>query len=48
VIAGTGGYLPERSSPTTSLAAWKGLDTTGSWDRRAHRISRRAHIAAEG
>jgi 3-oxoacyl-[acyl-carrier-protein] synthase-3 len=47
VIAGTGGYLPERSLTNDELAAWKGLDTTDAWIVERTGISRR-HIAAEG
>jgi 3-oxoacyl-[acyl-carrier-protein] synthase-3 len=47
VIAGTGGYLPERSLSNDELAAWKGLETSDAWiiDRTG---IRRRHIAAEG
>ena len=46
VIAGTGGYLPERSLTNDQLAAWKGLETSDAWiiDRTG---IRRRHIAAE-
>jgi 3-oxoacyl-[acyl-carrier-protein] synthase-3 len=47
VIAGTGGYLPERSLSNDELAAWKGLDTSDSWIVERTGIRRR-HIAAEG
>ncbi|HEV7267035.1 MAG TPA: beta-ketoacyl-ACP synthase III [Falsiroseomonas sp.] len=47
VIAGTGGYLPERSLSNDELAAWKGLDTSDSWIVERTGIRFR-HIAAEG
>lgn len=47
VIAGTGGYLPERSLTNDELAAWKGLDTSDAWIVERTGIRRR-HIAAEG
>jgi 3-oxoacyl-[acyl-carrier-protein] synthase-3 len=47
VIAGTGGYLPERSLSNDELAAWKGLETSDSWIADRTGIRRR-HIAAEG
>ena len=47
VIAGTGGYLPERSLTNDELAAWKGLDTSDAWITERTGIRRR-HIAAEG
>ncbi|WP_270936731.1 beta-ketoacyl-ACP synthase III [Falsiroseomonas oryzae] len=46
-IAGTGGYLPERSLSNDELAAWKGLDTSDDWIVERTGIRRR-HIAAEG
>jgi 3-oxoacyl-[acyl-carrier-protein] synthase-3 len=47
VIAGTGGYLPERSVSNEDLAAWKGLETSDAWIRERTGIRQR-HIAAEG
>lgn len=47
VIAGTGGYLPERSLSNDELAAWKGLETSDAWIVERTGIRRR-HIAAEG
>lgn len=47
VIAGTGGYLPERSLTNDELAAWKGLETSDTWITERTGIKRR-HIAAEG
>ncbi|WP_372618746.1 beta-ketoacyl-ACP synthase III [Falsiroseomonas sp.] len=47
VIAGTGGYLPERSLSNDELAAWKGLETSDSWIVERTGIRRR-HIAAPG
>jgi 3-oxoacyl-[acyl-carrier-protein] synthase-3 len=47
VIAGTGGYLPERSISNDELAAWKGLETSDTWIVERTGIRRR-HIAAEG
>jgi len=47
VIAGTGGYLPERCLTNDELAAWKGLDTSDSWIVERTGIRRR-HIAADG
>ena len=47
VIAGTGGYLPERSLTNDELAAWKGLETSDAWIIERTGIKRR-HIAAEG
>jgi 3-oxoacyl-[acyl-carrier-protein] synthase-3 len=47
VIAGTGGYLPERSLTNDELAAWKGLETSDAWITDRTGIKRR-HIAAEG
>jgi len=47
VIAGTGGYLPERSLSNDELAAWKGLETSDNWIVERTGIRRR-HIAAEG
>jgi 3-oxoacyl-[acyl-carrier-protein] synthase-3 len=47
VIAGTGGYLPERSLTNDELAAWKGLETSDAWIVERTGIRRR-HIAAEG
>jgi 3-oxoacyl-[acyl-carrier-protein] synthase-3 len=46
-IAGTGGYLPERSLTNDELAAWKGLETSDAWITERTGIKRR-HIAAEG
>lgn len=45
VIAGTGGYLPERSLTNDELAAWKGLETSDAWIVERTGIRRR-HIAA--
>jgi 3-oxoacyl-[acyl-carrier-protein] synthase-3 len=47
VIAGTGGYLPERSLTNDELAAWKGLETSDAWITERTGIKRR-HIAADG
>lgn len=47
LIAGTGGYLPERSFSNDELAAWKGLETSDAWIVERTGIRRR-HIAAEG
>lgn len=47
LIAGTGGYLPERSLSNDELAAWKGLETSDAWIVERTGIRRR-HIAAEG
>ena len=47
MIAGTGGYLPERSLSNDELAAWKGLETSDNWIVERTGIRRR-HIAAEG
>jgi 3-oxoacyl-[acyl-carrier-protein] synthase-3 len=47
VIAGTGGYLPERSLTNDELAAWKGLETSDIWIVERTGIRRR-HVAAEG
>jgi 3-oxoacyl-[acyl-carrier-protein] synthase-3 len=47
VVAGTGGYLPERSLSNDELAAWKGLETSDAWIIERTGIRRR-HIAAEG
>jgi 3-oxoacyl-[acyl-carrier-protein] synthase-3 len=47
VVAGTGGYLPERSLTNDELAAWKGLETSDAWIIERTGIRRR-HIAAEG
>ena len=47
MIAGTGGYLPERSLSNDELAAWKGLETSDAWIVGRTGIRRR-HIAAEG
>jgi len=47
VIAGTGGYLPERSLSNDELAAWKGLETSDAWIVERTGIRRR-HIAADG
>jgi 3-oxoacyl-[acyl-carrier-protein] synthase-3 len=47
LIAGTGGYLPERSVTNDELAAWKGLDTSDIWIRERTGIRCR-HIAADG
>ncbi len=47
MIAGTGGYLPERSISNDELAAWKGLETSDAWIVERTGIRRR-HIAAEG
>jgi len=47
VIAGTGGYLPERSLSNDELAAWKGIETSDAWIIERTGIRRR-HVAAEG
>ena len=47
LVAGTGGYLPERSLSNDELAAWKGLETSDAWIIERTGIRRR-HIAAEG
>ncbi len=47
MIAGTGGYLPERAVTNDDLAAWKGLETSDAWIRDRTGIRQR-HIAAEG
>ena len=47
IIAGTGGYLPERALSNEELAQAYGLDTSDEWIRERTGIRRR-HIAAEG
>ena len=47
VIAGTGGYLPERVLTNDQLAAEKGLDTSDAWIVERTGIRQR-HFAAEG
>ncbi|WP_145135908.1 beta-ketoacyl-ACP synthase III [Roseomonas gilardii] len=47
IIAGTGGYLPERALSNEELARAYGLDTSDEWIRERTGIRQR-HIAAEG
>ncbi|UPG71478.1 ketoacyl-ACP synthase III [Roseomonas gilardii subsp. gilardii] len=47
IIAGTGGYLPERALSNEELAQAYGLDTSDEWIRERTGIRRR-HIAAAG
>ena len=47
IIAGTGGYLPERALSNEELAQAYGLDTSDEWIRERTGIRQR-HIAAEG
>ncbi|PZQ66373.1 MAG: 3-oxoacyl-ACP synthase, partial [Escherichia coli] len=47
IIAGTGGYLPERALSNEEVAQAYGLDTSDEWIRERTGIRQR-HIAAEG